>query len=334
MDGREYIIIGVMPPAFDRLSAEQELWVPVTFTSERLAEHDEHFLSSVGRLAPGVSIEQARAELQTIFHQRQAELPGNTQVRLAIVETLISAFLGDVRQRLLVLLGAVMFVLLIACGNVAHLLLARGGIRAHEMAVRGALGARRSRIVRQLLSETVVLALVGGVLGVAIAYVAVPLLVALSPPGVPRLDQAGVSGPVLIFALVVSIASALIAGLTPAIAATRQDLRPAIDVGGRTAVVSRERLRFILVAAEVGVALVLLAGAGLLVRSALRLQRVDPGFDARGVLSARVTLPATGYEDPARVGTHVRRDDTDAVVGHRHRSGGDHLERAAGERRQ
>jgi putative ABC transport system permease protein len=301
MDGRDYVIIGVMPPTFDRMGALEQLWVPVAFTSERLAQHDEHFLSVVGRLAPGVSVEQATSELRAIFARRQAELPGNTQIRPARVETLISVLVGDVRQRLLVLLGAVTFVLLIACGNVAHLLLARSGVRAHEMAVRGALGAGRSRIVRQLLTETLALTLVGGVLGVAITYAAVPLLIALSPASVPRLDQAGVNAPVLVFALFAAIASALIAGLAPAIAATRQDVRAAIQVGERTAMLSRDRLRFVVVAAEVAVALVLLAGAGLLVRSALRLQQVDPGFEPRGVLSARVTLPTTGYEDAARV---------------------------------
>jgi putative ABC transport system permease protein len=301
MDGREYIIVGVMPPGFDRMAAPEELWVPVAFTQERLAEHDEHFLTVVARLAPGVSIEQARAELQAIYRQMQTELPGESQVRLAAVNTLMSQLVGDVRERLLVLFGAVTFVLLIACGNVAHLLLARGGIRAHEMAVRRALGAGRARVVRQLLTETLALALLGGALGVAVAYVAVPLLVRLSPDGVPRLDQAAVNGPVLVFALIAAIVSALIAGLTPAIATASQDLRSAINEGGRTAIVSRERLRFVLVTVEVGVALVLLAGAGLLVRSALRLQEVNPGFEARGVLAARLTLPATGYDDPARI---------------------------------
>ena len=301
MDGRDYIVIGVMPPAFDRRGRVEELWVPVAFTAERLAEHDEHFLDVVGRLAPGVSLEQARGELRGLYRQMQAELPGNSQVRLAAVHTLMSQLLSDVRERLLVLLGAVTFVLLIACGNVAHLLLARAGTRGHEIAVRRALGAGGSRIVRQLLTETLLLALGGGVLGIAIAYVSLPLLVALSPDGVPRLDEAGVDGTVLLFALLAAVVSALVAGLMPAIATITQDLRSAISEGGRTVVFTCERLRFVLVTAEVGVALVLLAGAGLLVRSALRLQAVDPGFDARGVLAARVTLPATGYEDPARV---------------------------------
>jgi hypothetical protein len=241
------------------------------------------------------------AALAAVYRQVQADLPGESQVRRAVPVTLLSQLVGDVRQRLLVLLGAVTFVLLLACANVAHLLLARGGIRAHEIAIRGALGAKRSRIVRQLLTEALALALVGGILGIVAAYGAIPLLVTMSPAGVPRLDEASVDARVLAFALLASLVSAAIAGLAPAMVTTRADLRSAISEGGRNASLSRERLRFVLIAAEVALALVLLTGAGLLVRSALRLQEVDPGFDARGVLSARITLPATGYEQGEKV---------------------------------
>jgi predicted permease len=301
MDGQPYTIVGVMPASFDAMGTPEELWVPAAFTPERLAMHDEHFLTVVGRLAGNVSREQAAAELQAIYQQVHAELPADQQVRPAILDSLTSQRLGDVRQRLLVLFGAVTFVLLIACANVAHLLLARGGVRGHEIAVRAALGARRHRIIRQLLTESCVLAVLGGTMGVALAYVVVPVLVALSPDGIPRLDQAGVHASVLLFALAVSLASAIASGLMPAIVSTRLDLRSAVSEGGRTAPRSRERVRFVLVAGEVGVALLLLAGAGLLVRSALHLQGLDPGFNPVGVLTARITLPATGYEDPSRV---------------------------------
>jgi putative ABC transport system permease protein len=301
MDGQPYTVIGVMPPAFDELAINEELWVPAAFTAERLAEHDEHFLQVVGRLRPGVSREQAAADLAGIYQQMRSEMPSELNIRQAVVTPFEREFVGDVRQRLLVLFGAVTFVLLIACGNVAHLLLARGGIRAHEIALRTALGAGRVRIVRQLLTETVVLSVVGGVLGVIVVYAAVPALVALSPEGVPRLQFASVNGPVLAFALLASVVSAVVAGLTPAIAATRPDLRTTLNEGGRTAPSSRERLRFVLVAAEVSVAVVLLAGAGLLVRSAVQLQAVNPGFDATGVLTARVSLPATAYDDAGRI---------------------------------
>jgi predicted permease len=306
MDGRSYTVIGVMAEEFDRVAASEELWAPIAFTRERLTLHDEHFLTVVGRLAPGVSIARANAELQTIYRRMQAQLPGETQIRVGVVESFASIQLGDVSARLLTLLGAVTLVLLIACVNVAHLLLARGGVRSHEVALRTALGASRARLVQQLLTETSVLALVGGALGVVLVHALVPALVAAGPEGVPRLDQAGVNGPVLLFALCVAVASALVAGLVPAIRTAGSDPIAGLKTGGRGASPSRDRLRAVLVAAEVSAAIVLLIGAGLLVRSAIHLQRLDTGFDATGVLSARVTLPTTGYEDPSRVAETFR----------------------------
>ena len=306
MDGTSYTVIGVMAEEFDRVAASEELWAPIAFTRERLALHDEHFLTVVGRLAQGVSIARANAELQTIYRRMQAQLPGETQIRVGVVESYASNQLGDVTPRLLTLLGAVTLVLLIACVNVAHLLLARGGARSHEVALRTALGASHARLVQQLLTETTVLALVGGTLGVVLVYALVPALVAAGPEGVPRLDQASVNGPVLLFALCVAVASALIAGFVPAIRTAGSDPIAGLKTGGRGASVSRDRLRAVLVAAEVSAAIVLLICAGLLVRSAIHLQRLDTGFDATGVLSARVTLPTTGYEDPARVAETFR----------------------------
>jgi putative ABC transport system permease protein len=296
-----FMVIGVMPPQFDLTTDSDELWTPIAFTPRQLAEHDEHFLQVVGRLAPGVSREQAAAELQTIYHQMRAQHPGDEQVKAGVIEPLHEQFVGDYRRRLLVLLGAVSLVLLIACGNVANLLLARGGLRAREIALRAAVGAGRGRIVRQLLTETLALALTGAALGIAVAWVAVPTLVAYSPEGVPRLEQAGIDGVVLAFALAAALLSALAAGLAPALRAARTNLRATLNEGGRTGTAGRDRVRTALVAVEVALALVLLVGAGLLVRSALNLQRVDPGFDARGVLSARITLPAVRYEEPQRV---------------------------------
>jgi putative ABC transport system permease protein len=301
MNSQSYTVIGIMPPAFDLTADSEELWTPVGFTPQQLAEHDEHYLSVVGRLAAGVSIDQARAELRTLYAQMQALYPGNEQVNPGITEPFHEQFVGDYRQRLLVLLGAVGLVLLIACGNVANLLLARGGARSREIALRAAVGAGNGRIVRQLLTETLVLAIGGAALGLGVAWFAVPALVASSPEGVPRLEQTRLDGVVLGFALLAAIVSALVAGLAPALRAARTDLRSTLNEGGRTGTAGRDRVRTVLVAVEVGLALVLLVGAGLLVRSALHLQRIDPGFDPRGLLSARITLPAARYEDPARV---------------------------------
>ena len=296
-----HTVVGVMPPRFDVTAGSEELWTPVAFTPEQLAEHDEHYLQAIGRLAPGVSIAQANAELQTIYARMLAEDPANTQINPAVVEPFHAQLVGPYRERLLVLLGAVGLVLLIACGNVANLLLARGGARSREIALRAAIGAGRGRIVRQLLTETLVLALAGAALGIALAWAAVPALVAASPEGVPRLDQARVDGTVLAFALGAALASALVAGLAPALRAARTDLRGILNEGGRGGTGGRDRVRTLLVAAEVGLALVLLVGAGLLVRSALHLQRIDPGFDPHGLLTARITLPAVRYAEPSRV---------------------------------
>jgi putative ABC transport system permease protein len=296
-----YAVIGVMPARFDVTSDAEELWVPIAFTPAQIANHDEHYLSVTGRLAPGVSQAQAAAEMRAIHGQMKKLYAGDSQVNLAVLEPLHTQFVGDYRQRLLVLLGAVTLVLLIACGNVANLLLARGGIRAREMAVRAAIGASRGRIVRQLLTETLVLTAFGGAVGVLLAWLAVPALVAYAPEGVPRLERAHVDGTVLAFALVTALVSAMIAGIAPAVRAAAGDLRGALNEGGRTATAGRDRVRHLLVAAEVALAIVLLVGAGLLVRNALHLQRTDPGFDPRGLMTARLTLPAARYEDPQRV---------------------------------
>ena len=266
-----------------------------------MSTHDEHYLWVVGRLAPGASQAQAAAELRTIHRQMQKQFPGDSQVSLGILEPLHRRFVGDYRQRLLVLLGAVGLVLLIACGNVANLLLARGGLRAREMAVRAAIGASRGRMLRQLLTETLVLTTLGGALGVLFARIGVPALLASGPEGIPRLEQAHVDGRVLAFAAGAALFSAIVTGLVPALRAASTDLRAALNEGGRTATSGRDRVRQALVVAEVALALVLLVAAGLLVRSALHLQRTDPGFDPQGVLTARLTLPAARYEEPQRV---------------------------------
>ncbi len=296
-----HTVVGVMPPAFDLTADSEELWTPAAFTPEQLATHDNHYLDVIGRLAPGTSIDQANAELRALFTQMEAKYPGDQQVNQGVAEPLHDQLVGDYRQRLLVLLGAVVLVLLIACGNVANLLLARGGIRAREIALRAAIGAGRGRIVRQLLTEALVLAAAGAALGVGIAWVAVPTFIASGPEGVPRLEQARLDGVVLGFALVAAIFSALVAGLAPALRAARTDLRGTLNEGGRTGTPGRDRVRTLLIAGEVGLAIVLLVGAGLLVRSALHLQRIDPGFDPHGLSTARLTLPAARYEEPPRV---------------------------------
>jgi len=301
LGGRDYTVVGVMPEGFDPTLSEERLWVPIAFTPERRAQHDEHHLLVVGLLRPGVSSSQATGEVDRIMRDLAQRYPDQTGQRGGRVRPMADVLTGDYRQRLFILLGAVAFVLLIACGNVANLLLARGAARTKEIAVRAALGAGRGRIARQLLTESVVLALVAAVVGVALAYVGVRALVAAAPPDIPRLTQTRIDLPVLAFALGAAVLSSLVFGLVPALRASRQDLQGTLREGGRGMGSARDTVRNVLVAAEVALALTLLTGAGLLVRSAINLQAVRPGFDPSGVVTARLALPQPAYADPARV---------------------------------
>jgi predicted permease len=301
MDGAPYTIVGVMPDVFDRLDAIEDLWVPAAFTPAQLASHDGHSYNVVGRLAQGVTLQQAASELELIFNRVKAQLPDDHQVRQGVLVGYAEQVQGDSRQRLLVLFGAVALVMLIACGNVSHLLLARSGIRAHEVALRASLGASRALLIRQFLTEALVLALIGGVFGVMLAYLAVPALLALSPDGIRRLDQTTVNVPVLLFALGATLLNALVAGIVPALRASHTAPRTALNDEGRTVARSHDTLRRLLVVGEVALAIVVLVGAGLFIRSALYLQSVNQGFDGTGVLTSRVSLPAAGYEAPERV---------------------------------
>ena len=309
LNGRPYEVIGVMPSSFDFTDDSEQLWVPIAFTPERKAQHDEHFLVTYGRLRDGVSADQALAELARTGQALEKNFPRDNSGRGLTLSPIMTELVGNYRQRLFVLLGAVGFVLLIACGNIANLLLARGASRGAELAVRTALGAGRGRIVRQLLTESVVLALVSAAAGIALAAWGIRALVAAAPPGIPRLEQTGLDPYVLGFTLITSIASAFVFGLAPAIRAGRVDVVTMLKEGGRSAAMGgvRDRLRAALIAGELALALVLLVGAGLLIRSAIALQNVDPGFNYRGVFSARISLPAAEYAEPDRIHATLER---------------------------
>jgi putative ABC transport system permease protein len=303
LEGRPYTVIGVMPGSLDYTLYDEELWVPIAFTPERLAMHDEHYLTVLGRLKPGVTQQQLAAELDVIARDLAQRYPQENHQRGLEAKSLHEELVREYRPRLYVLLGAVGFVLLIACANIANLLLARAAARSHETAIRAAVGAGRGHILRQALAESLVLAAAGGVLGVFAAYWGVTGLVAIGPADVPRLAQARVDGAVLGFAMLVTLMSGLVFGLAPALRMAANFPHQALKEGGRAmgSAGRRDRLRSTLVVAEIALALVLLTGAGLLIRTGIALDAVDPGFDPRNVLAARVSLPLAGYREPEQV---------------------------------
>jgi putative ABC transport system permease protein len=303
LEGRPYTVIGVMPGSLDYTVHDEELWIPIAFTSEQLALHDEHYLTVLGRLMPGVPQQQLAAELDVIARDLAQRYPQENNQRGLEVKSLHDELVREYRPRLYVLLGAVGFVLLIACANIANLLLARAAARSHETAIRAAVGAGRGHIVRQALAESLVLAAAGGALGMFAAYWGVTGLVAIGPADVPRLAQARVDGAVLGFAMLATLVSGLVFGIAPALRMAANFPHQALKEGGRAmgSAGRRDRLRSTLVVAEIALALVLLTGAGLLIRTGIALDTVDPGFDSRNVLAARVSLPLAGYQEPEKV---------------------------------
>jgi putative ABC transport system permease protein len=302
LDGEAYTVVGVMPAGFSFppfWATGSQLWAPLLL-EDRATNREGSSLRVFGRLAEGVTLEEARAEVAAITARLEAEFPGTNNG--VTVRPLIDVVVGDVRPALLVLLGAVGFVLLVTCANVAHMLLARAAARQKEIALRAALGASRGRLLRQLLTESLVLALAAGGAGLLLARGGIRALVALGPPGLPRLETVVLDGRVLAFALAVSLATGFAFGLVPALQATRRDLGDSLREGerGSTEGGGRGGLRSVLVASEMALALVLLVGAGLMIRSFVALQAVDPGFDRRNVLSMIVSVAGTASAEPAR----------------------------------
>lgn len=295
LDGLAYVVVGVMPASF-AFPSGADLWVPADM---RINPHLTMMRPVVGRLRAGVSRDQALAELEALSASFEL-FPDQPRDRMvARVLSLNALLVGNVERSLLLLAGAVAFVLLIACANVANLLLMRGATRAQEIAVRSALGAGRRRLVRQLLTESVVLFLSGAAAGLPVALAGTRALVALAPAGtLPRLAAIRMDGRVLLFTLGVALATGLIFGLAPAVLATR---RPAVPTPGHgvRATAGPGRLRGALVIAEIALALVLLTGAGLMIRSFQRLQAIDLGFQPAHIMSVTVDLPETKYPGAA-----------------------------------
>jgi predicted permease len=301
LNGVDRTIIGIMPAGFGFPQKETDVWVPLAARPQLKQARGAFWLKAVGRLKPGVTIAQARSDMGVIANQLLERFPQIMESYGVNLVPLHEQVTGTVRPALLVLLAAVAFVLLIACANVANLLLAKAATREREIAIRTALGATRRRIIRQLLTESVLLALVGGTLGLLLAIWGLDALVAISPANIPRLDQIHIDGRVLAFTLTVSLVTGVLFGLVPALQASKPDLNESLKEGGRGSAGSRRgrRIRSLLVVSEIALSLVLLIGAGLLIKSFIHLQKFDLGFNPNNLLTLRVQLGGAKYrQDP------------------------------------
>jgi len=299
INGTPYTVVGVMPNSFDPLLSKTDLWTPAGFTAEQLANHDDHFLDVIGRLKPEISREQAQSELNVIANRLQRQYPSDDKDRGLRLVLLSTALLGDQRLALGMLLAAVAFLLLIACANIANLQLARSRMRQREIAVRAALGASPKRIIRQLLTENMALGLAGGAFGVLLAYAGVKEIVTFGPAEVPRLAETQIDATALTFSCTIALLASVLFGLVPALRSASTQLTETIKVGIGTSSGSRDRFRSLLVVGEFALALFLMTGAGLLIRSGLLVAHVDPGFDTANLLVGRISLPDPSFHDPA-----------------------------------
>jgi putative ABC transport system permease protein len=310
IDGKDLTVVGILPKSFSfpLQTPEPEIWMPrideyASLRPEQIRS-GATYLGVIGRLRPGVTLLAAQAELKTIDARYRAQFGSfadATKLELAAV-SLQDSLVGTLRPSLLVLLAAVGFVLLIACANVANLLLARATAREREIAVRKALGASRMRLVRQLLSESLLLSVAGGTVGIILCAALTPTLRTMSPGTVPRLTETRLDAGVLLFSFSLCIVTGIIFGLVPSLQAARRELQSSLKEGGRGSSDSggRGRLRAGLVVTEVAIALILMTGAGLLIESFAHLMRLDPGFAAKGVMTFPLSLPPARYAQPAQ----------------------------------
>jgi putative ABC transport system permease protein len=301
LDGEEFAVVGVMPAAF-RLpdQRERELWTPIAFKDNEKTLYQARYVEAIARLKPEVSPAQAQSEMTAIAARLAQEHPDANAGWTITVKPLLDFVVGDVKTVLWVLFGAVALVLLIACANVTNLLLARATTRQKEMAVRAALGAGRARIVRQLATESLLLALLGALAGWPLASWGLRALLATAPADLPRLASVSIDNRALLFTFGVTLLTAFIFGLAPALQVLKFDSNPALK-DQRTRSVRQQRIGNLLIASEVALALMLLVGGGLLLRTVWRLNQVDPGFDVRNALAVTIQLPEKKYGEPQQV---------------------------------
>jgi len=308
LDKRSFTVIGVMPaafifPLFPAVTDAPQVWIPLPqdpLFGPWIQRPAGHWMQVTGRVKPGIGMAQISAEMAALSDRIAKDFPAENAGYIIRVAPLQAMIVGNVKSALFILMAAVGLVLLIACANIANLLLTRATSRAREIAVRATLGAGRARIVRQLLSETAVLGLLGGVAGIALAYWGVQVLVALIPPGVPIVNTIRVDSFVLIFALALSMIASIVFGLTPAFLVANSDLQVSLREGGARSGESSggRRARNVLAAGEIALAMMLLVAAGLLLRSFAKLTAVNPGFDVQHVVTAEVALPRFQYTTP------------------------------------
>jgi putative ABC transport system permease protein len=310
LGGNPYTIVGILAPGA-RLPVPADLYVPLqygeTFSASTARGRRSEFLYVLGRARPGVTAKQVDDDVRRIGTELQQRFPDTNATLTFTTKALRDTIVGDVRTPLLVVLGAVAFVLLVACANVANLLLARASVRQGELAVRAALGASRLRLLRQMLTESIVLGTAGGALGLGLAYWGTRALVAAQPTDIPRLDGVGVNGAVVLFTFAIAILTSVAVGVLPALQATEARLTHALREGGRGSGPGGggQRVRAALVVAEMTLAVVLLMGAGLLIRSFIELTRVDPGFKTEQAIAFRIAMQGGSYAAPTSIRQRV-----------------------------
>ena len=320
LNGNNFTIVGVMPPGFS-LTREvmltvnaierADLLLPLPMGETARTNRGNEDFNIFAKLKPGVTVAQAQADMDLLTARLKQDFPANYPPNGGLtfsVVPLLEEVVGDISRSLMILFGAVGFVLLIACSNVANLLLARAAVRQKEIAVRAAMGATRGRLIRQMLTESTLLALVGGLVGILIAYLAVKAMRVFGPENIPRLDEIAIDGRVLAFTTAVALLTGILFGLVPALRASRVDLNDVLKEGGRgSSGTKHQKTRKVLVVAEVALSLILLIGAGLLIRSYRHIWNSNPGFNPNNLLSLRLTLPGYKYGPPESVGNFYRQ---------------------------
>jgi putative ABC transport system permease protein len=303
-----YTVVGVMPSDF-QFPARVEIWTPLAMDLQNWQQRGGHYLGGIGRLKAGASLAAAQADLNTIAARAERQFPRSNSGWDTTLQNLQEAVVGRIRPAVLTLTAAVGFVLLIACVNLANLLLSRSAARRREIGIRSSMGAGRGRLIRQFLTESVLLSAIGAAAGLALAWAGTRLLVDLSPTILPRAREIAMNGRALAFTAGIAVLTGILFGLAPAIHMAKSDLMAALREGSRGNAIGfrRNRLRSLLVMGEVALALVLLSGAGLLMRSFYRLQSVEPGFDPHGMLTFRTNLPAAKYKGDEPQAAFYRR---------------------------